>query len=672
MAVTFDAVGPSSAGATAASVTSVSWSHTCSGTNRYVVVGAAVGQPSDTGLTTSATYNAVSMTSLGIVHSGASTSGYVQLWGLINPPTGASTVVVTASVSVSAFSAGSISFNGVDQSTPVGTAVTATANATSVAVSVTGTTTGNMIVDAACYGSGVGISTSTQTNRWKRATNGLTGAGTGGGSTASAGGSVSMSYSASSADFWGIVAVEVKAVASGGSASATVASRSTGVNDTGSTAHTITKPSGLTSTQGVLVCFTNDIATTTATTSSSGWTSLGTQSQGTTTNHTGTVFWAANGATATNLTVDLSTAEEATWAILVINDPGTPEIIGANQSSGTTVNVPTLTTSATGDYLAVVYVGTDASTTTAQTFTAPSGFANTQSQNPGITSSAATFTCERSYTAAASIAPGTATLGLAEQSVSFTIGFPGTVSSGGGSTVLPTIRSVGTGADSTLTSTTLSCSKPPGLAVGDYMLTFQVGDSDASLASMTAPSGFTALASATPNSTTNIPAAKIWGRVATSTEVAASNFTFGDVSSSDDVVIMLAITTGTYDTTTPVTVSSFATSTAYPQSAPSVTGVVNGLLLALFGTDATGTSTSYPTSGPSGMTRVQTLTTPQLYATAGIYSQALTSTAATGTRSVTPSPSNANGSASAAVIINPGTSSGGTAVDTTDFFFANA
>ena len=221
---------------------------------------------------------------------------------------------------------------------------------------------------------------------------------------------------------------------------ASVFSRTTGANNTALASHTITKPAGVTSSQGILVCFTNDLATVSADTSSTGWVKLATQSQGTTTNHTGTVFWAANGATAVDLVVNLTTtatgasvAEEATWSVIVVDNPGTPEVVGAN-GSGTTPTAPVLTTVATGDYLSVVYIGVDSSTDTtfSQTLTPPTGYTNLQSRNPTVTSSAATFTMERLYTAVASITPGAGTLSLTEQWVAFTIGFPGVVTAGGG------------------------------------------------------------------------------------------------------------------------------------------------------------------------------------------------------------------------------------------------
>jgi hypothetical protein len=207
--VTFDAVGPSSAGASATSPTATaSWSHTCSGTNRLLIVGVAVGDASTGAMTLGVTYNGVAMTSVARVNSNNQTAGFVELFRLINPPTGANTVVVTPSATANAISAGSISFTGVHQTTPLGTAATAFGSSGTPTVAVTATTSGNMIVDAVC--NGAAVTSSNQTQRWLRNTNTSTAAGNGAAATAAAtGSSVTMSY-ATTSDWWGIAAVEVK------------------------------------------------------------------------------------------------------------------------------------------------------------------------------------------------------------------------------------------------------------------------------------------------------------------------------------------------------------------------------------------------------------------------------------------------------------------------------
>lgn len=207
--VAFDAVGPSSAGVSSAASTTLSWSHTCTGTNRLLLVEASMSKTSDTGVTLSATYNGVAMTSVGVVHSNGSTSGFVQMFRLINPPTGANTVVVTASGGTPEdLIGGSESFTGVHQTTPLGTPATASGSTGNPTVNVTGTTTGNMVADAVCNGNT--LTASTKTQRWLKNVNTGTAAGNAASSTAAAGGTVAMGYTAT-ADWWGILAVEIKA-----------------------------------------------------------------------------------------------------------------------------------------------------------------------------------------------------------------------------------------------------------------------------------------------------------------------------------------------------------------------------------------------------------------------------------------------------------------------------
>ena len=225
MSVAFDAVGPSSSGFTFSNTTSDpspithSWSHSCSGSNRLLLVGVVIGVPAGgagdgavTALTV--TYNGVSMTSQGRVHSNASTTGFVELFSLINPATGSNTVLVTMTFTTGesfSFECGSISFTGVDQSTPLGTPVTATGSSSSASVNVS-SATGNMVADL--VGCGSSISSSGQTNRWLANFLTTSSAGNGAQSTAAGAGTVTMSYSVS-ADDWAIMGVSINAGSSG-------------------------------------------------------------------------------------------------------------------------------------------------------------------------------------------------------------------------------------------------------------------------------------------------------------------------------------------------------------------------------------------------------------------------------------------------------------------------
>jgi hypothetical protein len=121
MAVQVDAVGP---GATGTNGTSpLTWTHTASGTNRAVVVGVSQMDATFTANNVTATYDGTSMTLLGAVRSDNAVNGVALLFGLVNPPTGAKTVSVQRNSGSFNFIGGSISFTGVDQNTPFGVAV---------------------------------------------------------------------------------------------------------------------------------------------------------------------------------------------------------------------------------------------------------------------------------------------------------------------------------------------------------------------------------------------------------------------------------------------------------------------------------------------------------------------------------------------------------------------
>jgi hypothetical protein len=219
---------------------------------------------------------------------------------------------------------------------------------------------------------------------------------------------------------------------------ATVRARAQGLQSTDSTTHAITLPASIVVGELLLVAFACDTATTTVSTSSSGWAILANVPQGTSTNHTGVVLWKK--ATATNtLTVNTSTAEQSTHVSIAITNGGTPEETDANGGSAAATVPASITPSGgTADYLCVLCTMTDSSTTATQAFGVASGFSNSTTQDPGTTQSASTNTQERTYTAAATIIPGAVSLGTAsEQWVSVTVAVP-FQSAGGATTVVKT------------------------------------------------------------------------------------------------------------------------------------------------------------------------------------------------------------------------------------------
>src|SRR5580765_3567417 len=98
MAVAYDANGKSN---TTAAQQVKTWSHTCTGSDRLLLVTVVWNQPNvSTELVSAVTYNGVAMTSFGSpapVKSSATpgSNRLIQLFYLINPPTGANTVSVT-------------------------------------------------------------------------------------------------------------------------------------------------------------------------------------------------------------------------------------------------------------------------------------------------------------------------------------------------------------------------------------------------------------------------------------------------------------------------------------------------------------------------------------------------------------------------------------------------
>lgn len=90
------------------------WSHTCTGSNRYLTVGVAMLSLAQT--VTSITYNSVAMTFLGAQNS-VTGAARTELWGLVAPSTGANTISVTLSGSIASAGVAS-SYTNVHQTSP--------------------------------------------------------------------------------------------------------------------------------------------------------------------------------------------------------------------------------------------------------------------------------------------------------------------------------------------------------------------------------------------------------------------------------------------------------------------------------------------------------------------------------------------------------------------------
>jgi hypothetical protein len=142
------------------------------------------------------------------VHSNNRNTGFVQMFYLKAPATGAHTVQVTLSGGTADLEGGSVSFTGVDQTTPVRNIVTTFGSGTAPTVSVL-SAPGDVVADALATGCNGSI-TSTQTVRWLRQANCNSGGGNGAQSTAAGAAAVTMKYSVPS-DWWALLAMDIVA-----------------------------------------------------------------------------------------------------------------------------------------------------------------------------------------------------------------------------------------------------------------------------------------------------------------------------------------------------------------------------------------------------------------------------------------------------------------------------
>lgn len=108
MAVAYDAYSRSGDGF----ASSVTWAHTCAGSDRYLLVGIYCDSASDQ--VTGVTYNGVAMTRIARFASGVS----IYLYGLVAPATGANNIIASFTGAIGADVA-AMSFTGVDGASAV-------------------------------------------------------------------------------------------------------------------------------------------------------------------------------------------------------------------------------------------------------------------------------------------------------------------------------------------------------------------------------------------------------------------------------------------------------------------------------------------------------------------------------------------------------------------------
>jgi hypothetical protein len=190
---------------------SLSWNHQVSGIERLLVVGVSIrNSPAQT--VSSVTYNGIPLTPIGAQANGNQTR--VELWYLLNPPTGNLSVNVTlAPGNKVRMVGGSVSFTGVNQTTPLGSSNFNSGGGATASVSVTTTVNNAWIMDTVASTSNLTMTPAPagRTQHWNRHSGGNPGSRVyGGGSTfgpQSPPGVVTLQWTASN---WAIGAVPIR------------------------------------------------------------------------------------------------------------------------------------------------------------------------------------------------------------------------------------------------------------------------------------------------------------------------------------------------------------------------------------------------------------------------------------------------------------------------------
>ena len=195
MAVAFDAVGPSSAGAGGTSISSLSWTHTNVAGNAALTVGCSYDNSTDAGVTATCKVDSVLITAAtGNVESDAQTAGFAKAWTALGLASGARTVLVTYSSAGADLEGGSVSYTGAG-----GFAAAATASgtlSTSASVTVTGTAASSLVFGFAAAGDSINATSAPATSRFVNNLVGSAGNSTGNcaGSTSAGGGAAAGTW----------------------------------------------------------------------------------------------------------------------------------------------------------------------------------------------------------------------------------------------------------------------------------------------------------------------------------------------------------------------------------------------------------------------------------------------------------------------------------------------
>lgn len=222
MAVAYDTASATQSFSNVSTVTT--WSHTASGSNRYVRLSIAWAKLGTT--TCSATYGGNAMTSVGIATASANwvanVTGKAQIFEYVAPATSAETVAPTFSASGNYGAAGTVSYTGVDQTTPSGAAFTGSVgNASGVTTStrtVTDADTGDMVSDCIAVDTGGTSVTAGSTQRFNGVGTGYCGAG----QDAAGSASVAMTWTWTNNKGYAHVAAAIYQASGGGATDLTV------------------------------------------------------------------------------------------------------------------------------------------------------------------------------------------------------------------------------------------------------------------------------------------------------------------------------------------------------------------------------------------------------------------------------------------------------------------
>jgi len=215
----FDATADDNGSAASATHT---LSHTCSTEqNRCLLVWVTCVDATETA-PSGVTYNSVAMTKKGSTATNGTMS--ISLWQLVAPATGANNIVATFGTACDAIHIGSLSFYGVNQTTPLGTAATATGSSVTPSVNVA-CGVDDVVTDGATI-QAVGTPFtpgSGQTERWDRSFQGSSGADVTGSTERATGTTTTMDHTVSTtgtSGAWAIIGVAVNGIGGSGKGSA--------------------------------------------------------------------------------------------------------------------------------------------------------------------------------------------------------------------------------------------------------------------------------------------------------------------------------------------------------------------------------------------------------------------------------------------------------------------